>query len=124
MVHTGSSLVSMHRHFSATNAVMSDVDIIPLSVLRRAWNAFARLLDIDFTHVSVCQECGSNPEVIICDGTDVGMKKDLIPDIAKSSLQGNINLQTQLIRGSKHSGRTYINSPACRRLLLKLAGEK
>ena len=124
MVHTGSPLVSMHRHFSATNAVMSNADIIPLSVLRRAWNAFARLLDIDFTHVFVCQECGSNPEVIICDGTDVGMKKDLIPDIAKSSLQGNINLQTQLIRGSKHSDRTYIKSPACRRLLLKLAGEK
>ena len=123
MVHTGSPLVSMHRHFSATNAVMSNVEIIPFPVLRKAWNAFARLLDIDYSNVFVCQECGTNPDIIICDGTDVGMKKDLIPDISASE-QNNINSYTKPIKGSKHSDRTYTKSAACRRLLLKLAGEK
>ena len=89
MVQTGSPLVSMHRHFSTTNAMMSNVEIIPFPMLRKAWNAFVRLLDIDYSNAFVCQDCGMNPDIIICDGTDVGMKKDLIPDISASE-QNNI----------------------------------
>ena len=122
VVHTGSPLVSLHRHFSATNSVMSNQEIIPLSVLRKAWNAFARLLDIDYSNVFVCKHCGSNPDVIICDGTDVGMRKDLIPDI--TSAQSNANSRGKVIKGSKHSDRTFIKSARCRQLVLKLAGEK
>ena len=71
MVETGSPLVSMHRHFSAANRTMSNSDIIPLTVLRRAWSAFARLLVIRMEDSFQCNICGPTPDVVICDATDV-----------------------------------------------------
>ena len=81
MVETGSPLVSMHRHITATNRTMSNSDVIPLSVLRRAWNAFSRLLNIPLEHSFQCSICGPAPDVIICDATDVGMRKDFLPNL-------------------------------------------
>ena len=43
-----------------------------------SWYAFRDLLDVDFEEGFVCEECGSNPKIIVCDGTSLGFKRSLL----------------------------------------------
>ena len=119
MVETGSPLVSMHRHFSATNRTMSNSDVIPLTVLRRSWNAFARLLNIRLEDSFQCSICGPTPDIVICDATDVGMRKDFLPNLRVTDSQAH----PVFIQGIPHKDRTYIKTAKTRKIILKLSGE-
>ena len=120
MVETGSPLVSMHRHFSATNRTMSNSDIIPLTVLRRAWNAFSRLLVIRLEDSFQCNICGPTPDVVICDATDVGMRKDFRPNL---KVPADTSANIPYIQGIRHKERTFIKTAKTRKIILKLSGE-
>ena len=48
--------------------------------------AFARLLDLKFSGNFQSPVCGCSPETIICDGTLVGFRKDLLPALQRSIL--------------------------------------
>ena len=58
----------------------------PVSIkqLRHAWNAFARLLKIDMKSSFQCPICGDSPQVVICDGTMLGFRKDLLESFSIS----------------------------------------
>lgn len=45
---------------------------------RASWYAYLSLLDIDFEQWNVCDKCGSSPDIIICDGTSLGFRKQLL----------------------------------------------
>ena len=46
--------------------------------LRKAFYAFSRLLAIPIYDSFVCENCGPCPETVVCDGTMIGMRKDLV----------------------------------------------
>jgi hypothetical protein len=47
--------------------------------MRHAYNAFVRLLDLDYEELYSCKECGPNVECVIMDGIMMGCRQDLMP---------------------------------------------
>ena len=88
--------------------------------LPNAWYAFSRLLDIPIDECFNCPKCGQSPNVIVCDGIMVGMRKDLLPFAHENRAQKALTLP--LIKGSAHSDRVLIKSKKARDLLLKYSG--
>ena len=94
---------------------------VSIATLRRAWNSFARLLDLDFENSFLCPVCGTTPNTVICDGTMLGFRKDLITACSPFDLQEAVS-DEPLLKGSKHSDRVLIKKPKERELLLKCSG--
>ena len=88
--------------------------------LRKAWYAFSRLIDIPFEECFICPTCGPSPNVIVCDGTMVGMRKDLLPFKHKNQPQEDPVFP--VIKGSAHVDRVLIKSKRVRDMLLKYSG--
>ena len=88
--------------------------------LRKAWYAFSQLIDIPFDECFICPTCGPSPNVIVCDGTMVGLRKDLLPFNHKNQPQDDPTLP--VIKGSRHVERVLIKSKKARDLLLKYSG--
>ena len=88
MIEGRNPLAAYHRAWCRSNDVLSMTEVIPYDNLRRAWNSFARLLDIHFDEAFQCSTCKDKPEVIVCEATFLGCRKDLLP---------TIDSQTQMI---------------------------
>ena len=97
---------------------MSNQLSVQLHTLRKAWNSFAKILDIDFSSIFICRQCGPNPQITVCDGTMVGFRKDFLPVLETESRTTN----DFLIEGSHHMDRIYIQIPRLRKLLLFFCG--
>ena len=111
-------LAAFHRSSSQCQAVLDSHKPPSLKILHLAWNSFARLLDLGISKCFQCPSCGIYPDVIICDGTSIGFRKDLIP--ATWNTQEHNRLP--LTNGSQHSERVFIHSTKGRELLLKYSG--
>ena len=62
-----------------TEPMAQDVYTIPsIHFLRRALYAFSRLLAIPIDESFVCENCGPCPDIIVCDGTMIGMRTHLM----------------------------------------------
>ncbi|XP_077986107.1 uncharacterized protein LOC144440592 [Glandiceps talaboti] len=112
-------LVAFHRAYVEKLSESSrKCTPIPYHMLRLTWNAYIRLLDIDWQKDFTCEKCSDNPEIIICDGTSVGLHKELLTGL------GDVGDLDRLdpIYGTKHADRVFIPSPQARKLLLQFAG--
>lgn len=89
-----------------------------LTVLRQAWNAFARLLDVDLINSFQCIVCAQYPDIVICDGTILGFRKDFLTISHSDNQQDN----TPLLSGTKHKDRVLLPTAKTRGLLLKYSG--
>lgn len=87
--------------------------------LRRAWNAYARLLDIDYNEAYKCEVCQDSPRIIICDATFIGFRKDLLENMLNTSPTVYSTAQR-----SHHKDRVFISVPQIREKLEKLSGIK
>ena len=117
LVENGSPLVTMRRIiFRNVQATSQDAKCIPVHVLRKAWNGFSRLLNIDYTAAFRCDICGDEPNCIICDATSLGVRKDLLSKINFKTFDRS----STLIYGSKHKNRVFIERTKSRQLLGKL----
>ena len=116
MVEGRNPLASYLRSCERTIATQSNTKPVKIKLLRQAWNAFARLLDIDWYESFQCPLCGPCPEVVICDGTMLGFRKDLLVAFA------NHPEPTSTISGSHHADRIFIRSLFARDLLLRFSG--
>ena len=85
--------------------------------LRNAWYGFSKHLDIAMDESFICEICGTSPKTVICDGTMIGCRKDLLP---RSTPSPQV-VQTP-IKGSKHDQRTLIKTKRARELLLQYSG--
>ena len=104
-----------HRSQSLTHGVS-------IPTLRRAWNSFARLLDLDFENSFLCPVCVcTTPNTAVCDGTMLGFRKDLITACSPFDLKEAVS-DKPLLKGSKHGDRVLIKMPKARELLLKFSG--
>ena len=91
--------------------------------MRKAWYAFSRLLDIpideSFAPIDesfACENCGPCPDIIVCDGTMIGMRKDLMLPIKNCDLDES---KLAPIKGSSHVDRVLIKTKKARDLLLQ-----
>ncbi|XP_078661027.1 uncharacterized protein LOC144905304 isoform X2 [Branchiostoma floridae x Branchiostoma belcheri] len=116
-------LKTTQRAVNRTTGILTRLGPIPYELLRRGWNSFARRLDLKFNEVFCCPKCGPEPAVIICDGTAVGFRKDLISEITPEPCDDTTS-SANAVRGSKHSDRVFIRSEKARRLLLQYSGSR
>ena len=105
---------------ASTHSFSSQSYTKPVSVklLRQAWNAFTRLLNINLAETFACPICGPSPTTIICDGTLLGFRKDLMGTLdSDSPLPAG-----QPIPGSSRTDRVLLRSRKSGELLLKYSG--
>ncbi|XP_065192373.1 uncharacterized protein LOC135823439 isoform X2 [Sycon ciliatum] len=110
-----SPLATTHRAISLNHSHLSGSCVVPYYVLRRAWDTFLRLLDIDWQGLFFCPICKSEPKRIVCDGTALGFRQDLLRARSEPAA-------TQQRVGTTHADRVFIYKPAARKLLLQYSG--
>ena len=81
MLEDKNPLIAFLRASTHSISVQSETKPAPIKLLRQAWNAFARLLNVDLAESFTCPICGPSPTTIISDGTLIGFRKDLIQSI-------------------------------------------
>ena len=110
LIELGTPVAACFRASLLNSKVMSNQSNVPHHMLRKAWNSFARKLNIDFSSIFVCRQCGPNPEIVVCDGTMVGFRKDFLPALDNEKATTN----DFLVEGSHHQDRVYVRIPKIR----------
>ena len=119
MLEGKNPLIAFMRASSCSFSALSHTKPVSIKLLRQAWNAFSRLLNINFTECFSCPVCGPSPKTIVCDGTLLGFRKDLMDTFIGSSQSPQPD---QPIQGSSHSSRVMLKSRKSRELLLRYSG--
>ena len=117
MVEGRNPLLAFHRASCKSFYIQSQSKPVNIKLLRQAWNAFARLLDVDWREAFNCHQCGLTPQIVICDGTLIGFRKDLA-----STVPPEVISDEKIIKGSEHADRVLLKSLKSRELLLKYSG--
>ena len=112
-------LIAFLRASTQSFSSQSHTKPVSVKLLRRAWNAFTRLLDIDFTETFACPICGPSPTTIICDGTLLSFRKDPMDTL---DTETPILQSSQPIHRSCHANWVMLKSRKSRELLLKFSG--
>ena len=118
MIEGKNPLAAFHRSASRCHGVLGTTQPPTLKILCSSWNAFTRLLNLKFSGNFQCPVCGCSPETIICDGTLVGFRKDLLP----AFLQEPDRESLPITHESKHSDRVFLHSVKGQELLMKYSG--
>ena len=119
MLEGKNPLIAFLRASTRSFSAQSHTKPVSVKFLRRAWNAFARLLDIDFDESFTCPICGPSPTTIVCDGTLLGFRKDLMDTLDNETPTPQPD---KPIHGSCHANRMMLKSRKSRELLLKYSG--
>lgn len=106
-------MLLIHRALKHNYATLSGTKCIAAHKLRTAWNAFGRLVDIDWEDGFTCPLCGSSPSVVICDGTTLGFKKSYLAAFEDAPESSDL----PEIQGSVHKQRVPLSDPKARKLL-------
>ena len=88
---------------------------VSIATLRRAWNSFARLLNVDFEKSFLGPVYGPEPNTVVCDGTMLGYRKDLLAACSYPDPHEAVK-DKPLLKGSKHSDRVLMHSSKAREL--------
>lgn len=108
-------LAAYLRASQRSHASQSLIRGVGIAMLRWAWNSFARLLNLDFEKSFQCPLCGPAPDTVVCDGTMLGFRKDLLTACSSPDLPEDI-ADKPLLRGSKHCDRVLIHTRKAREL--------
>ncbi|XP_070537887.1 uncharacterized protein [Ptychodera flava] len=108
----------LQKAYVKKHSTLSTTSHLPLHKLRLAWNGFVRLLDLDFREAFYCNICGTHPDTVVCDGTGIGLQKELLQHFNEDDEATHL----PPIIGTKHVDRVFIPSPQARKLLLQFAG--
>ncbi len=118
-------VAALWRVCKRSNSYLSCSSVVTYNLLRGAWNAFIRLLDMSWAKAFTCSVCGTQPEVIVCDGTDLGFRRDFLgycqlgDEQAADKEKTGKRLPCTLVQGTKHDERVYIQKKKGRDLLQK-----
>eukprot|EP00058_Branchiostoma_floridae_P026343 XP_002611834.1 hypothetical protein BRAFLDRAFT_83142 [Branchiostoma floridae] len=118
MLEARNPLAAFHRAYRRQVRALGQGDVLPLHKMRRAWDSFSHLLDINWQTSFQCPVCKGSPDVIICDGTSLGFRKDLINHESNRETQQS-SLQ---VKGSDHEERVFLPIPQARVFLSQFAG--
>ncbi|KAI8496954.1 hypothetical protein Bbelb_256090 [Branchiostoma belcheri] len=117
MMESQHSLRAYHRACQRTNKMSTTTQLTDrdrYDIFLYAYNAFERLIDIDWTTSFQCPTCGLQPKVIITDGITLRFMKDLIPEMQDEPPVIN--------SGSRHQQRVLIKDESTRATLRRFAG--
>lgn len=84
-------------------------------LLRKAYNSFIRLLDLDYKDLYKCNICKDNVKGIVIDGLQMGCLENKMP--IKPNRPNNLNVIEEL-----PNERVYLKAPATRKMLAEYAG--
>jgi len=118
MMEGKNPLAAFHRSLCCNHDNLDVTKALSLKLLHKAWDAFSRLLNFNLNEIFQCAVCGSMPDVVICDGTSIGFRKDMLPTIL---CEPDVQC-LPVIHGSKHNDRVFIKTVHGRRLLLQYSG--
>ena len=79
-------------------------------IVQHGWNAYLRMINLDYKARFTCPTCKDNPEVVILDGITLGTLKQ-IPEIP------HITDENQRFKLIPFSERVFIPNPGARKLL-------
>ena len=96
-------IATRQRACSQYHKISSATPPVPLHLLHKAWNEFARQLDIDMEQSFQYPVCVPCPDIVVWDGTMIGYWKDLVLSLVNHELANS-----QPIWGSHHKERVYI----------------
>ena len=120
MVEGRNPLAAYVRASNRSHASQSHTKPTSIATLRAAWNGFSRQVYISFQSSFLCPVCGAEPSTMICDGTMLGFRKDLISHIPSPSHRQKSSNPS--IAGTNHQDRVLLKSPWSHELLLRYAG--
>lgn len=118
MMEGKNPLAAFFRATQSNYSTLSTTSVCSYNIFRLAWNSFARLIDINWNCSFQCPECGPTPSTVICDGTFLGMRKDLIPSLLYNSEETH----TKPISGTMLKDRIYVVDSKTRKLLRVFSG--
>ena len=78
------------------------------------------MLDISPDESFICPVCGPQPSVVVCDGTMLGFRKDLLP--ISDDADATNEVPEHEVQGSSHGEHVLVRSTKGRELLLKYSG--
>ena len=113
MLEGRNPLMTFYRASCKSFYIQSLSKPVHIKLLRQAWNAFSRLLDVDWREAFNCHQCGLTPQIVICDGTLIGYRKEFSSQVIQDE---------KVIKGSEHGDRILLKSFKSRELLLKYSG--
>ena len=85
MLEGKNPLIAFLRASTRSFSSQSHTKLVSVKLLRQAWNAFDRLLNVNFAETFSCPICGPSPTTIICDGTLLGFLKELVDTLDSES---------------------------------------
>ena len=86
------------------------------SILRKAYNSFLRLLNLDFLNLFKCNVCKDDVRVVLMDGIQMGCQQDLMPPKPQRRRPAN------RIQEGDRAQRVYVTKPEARKFLATYAG--
>ena len=110
MLEGRNPLMAFYRASCKSFYIQSQSKPVNIKLLRQAWNAFTR-------EAFNCHQCGLTPQIVICDGTLIGFRKDSASTVPSENL-----LDEKIIKGSEYADRVLLKSLKSRELLLKYSG--
>ena len=118
MIEGRNPLAAFQRSLCRNHDNLDISKTLSLKLLRAAWYSFSRLLDLHFGEIFQCAICKHLPDVVVCDGTSLGFRKDFLPTILCEPVIKSL----PVIHGSMHNDRVFIRTVQGRRLLLQYSG--
>jgi len=115
------SIYIIFRSLERTYLCLGSNPAPSICYLRKAWYSFSRLINVPIKESFICPICGPSPETIVCDGTMIGIRKDLIPAMTATNVNSNAQ-PLDSIKGSVHAERILVKTKKGRELLLKFSG--
>ena len=76
MIEGRNPLAAFQRSLCRNHDNLDISKALSLKLLRAAWYSFSRLLDLHFGEIFQCAICKHLPDVVVCDGTSLGFRKD------------------------------------------------
>ena len=116
-------IATLWRVIQRSNRYLSNTSVMSYHLLRGTWNAFVRLLDIDWGALYKCELCGPTPATVLCDGIDLGFRKDFLHYVSQDKGASEISKpHSNPIKGIPHKSRVYVPKKKGRDLLAQLVG--
>ena len=86
MIEGRNPLAAFQRSLCCNHDSCDISKTLSLKLLRAAWYSFSRLLDLHFGEIFQCAICKHLPDMVVCDGTSLGFRKDFLPSVLVSQI--------------------------------------
>ena len=114
MIEGKNPLAAFHRSVGRCHGVLGTTQPPTLKILHSAWNAFTRLLDLKFSGNFQCPSLWMFVcETIICDGTLVGFRKDLLPALLQEPDPESLLITHESMHCKKNSATSLHSCLSC-----------